>query len=107
MLNVAILVVRIWYLYSKRIVGRLIIIACFGVSVVGTVVIAFVIKGLPSKSTQQWGCVPLPQLELWRIFALHVGFHTVLYIATVIPAIRECRSSRISRVMMHILREYV
>lgn len=105
--NLAILVVRIWYLYSKSIVGRLTVIACFAVSVIGTIITASVNGGLPSKSDKQWGCVPLPQPELWRIFALHVGFHTVLYILTVIPAVRTWRSSSISPVMVHILREYV
>lgn len=109
--NTAIIVLRIWYLYSNQLSGRLIVVAAFAActisvfALLGTdwhelVPIPLNIPGVSLPTCPS----PFPK-HLWKIWVPSLIFHTLMFIATTYQAMRVRQLGGSSQLMDRILRE--
>lgn len=103
-----IIVLRIWYLYSGRTFGRVIVAVCFAASIAVDVVL--VARDWPRMGflyDSAMGCVPKYATNAWELFVHHLVLHSVLYVAATVPAVQSWYREKHSPLASHILREYV
>lgn len=101
-----IIVLRVWYLYTNRRIGRIIIVACY----VASVGIDFGLLAMEWKELEPFyipglGCAAPRAPHIWRLFIQHLILHTILYIATTIPAVQMWHQKKGSPVMARLMRE--
>ncbi|KAH9948201.1 hypothetical protein B0H21DRAFT_735021 [Amylocystis lapponica] len=107
----AIIVLRIWYIYSNRRVARLLVVAAFvGCTIASTVMLVQLYPDLhPEKITipgiKFIGCTAPISNNIWKVFLPSLVLHTILYIATTWPAIRLRRMGRDSPLMNRLVRD--
>ena len=109
----AIIVLRICYVYSKNRLARAFVVGTFVASVVSTLVIlATIWHDLEAEPVRIPGikitsCTAPPSKEVWKIFIPNIVLHTVLYLATTVPALRMRRLGKKSMLMNRLVMEYV
>ncbi|EJF67423.1 hypothetical protein DICSQDRAFT_165251 [Dichomitus squalens LYAD-421 SS1] len=90
---VAIIVLRICYVYSKDIVARAIVIGTLAVCTICTLVLFGTVwhdidAHLPVPGITIDSCTAPPSREMWKIFVPSIILHTLLFLATTLPAVR-------------------
>ena len=109
----AVIVLRICYVYSKRQIVRLFIIGCFVCTTIVTLIIYGLIwhdidpVSLDLPGFTRTGCTAPPSTEVWKLFVPNLVLHTILYLATTIPMLRARRVGKHSKLMDRLAREYV
>ncbi|KAI0779007.1 hypothetical protein BD413DRAFT_632767 [Trametes elegans] len=107
----AIIVLRICYVYSKDFIVRGSVVACFVATTVVTVVIYGKIwhdvdpVAIPVPGLVINGCTAPTSREIWKLFVPNLVLHTVLYLATTIPALRMRRVGKDSRLLNRLVRD--
>ncbi|KAI1786801.1 hypothetical protein LXA43DRAFT_897234 [Ganoderma leucocontextum] len=102
---IAIIVLRICYVYSKNPIARGIVVGTFVTSVVSTCVLFRTIwhdvEAVPVNvpGLKITSCTAPPSKTVWRMFVPNLILHTVLYLATTIPALRMRRLGKKSMLM--------
>lgn len=103
----AIIVLRVWHLYSGRPIGRAFIMICFGASIViDVVLIALGWTEMNSLYIPSYGCIPMKATHAWRMSVHHLVLHSILYLLTTFPALQSWYQHKNSPLITHILREY-
>ena len=108
----AIIVLRTWYLYSNSPLGRLIILVCyFACTITSYVILALIWHEFKPRvvvipGIRLVGCEAPLSTQIWKIFVISLVMHTILYIATTIPAVRMRYRQTSSPFMNRILREW-
>ena len=109
----AIIVLRICYVYSKSFYVRILLIVSLVGTTTATLVIFFVtiwrnidphLFYLPPGITIP-GCKAPPSQQVWKLFVPNLAFHTILYLATTIPALRMRRMGKQSQLMRRLVIE--
>ncbi|CCL98057.1 uncharacterized protein FIBRA_00051 [Fibroporia radiculosa] len=107
----AIIVLRIWYIYSMRRVARIMIVGCFVICATATAITISIVYSdfltiplkLPGFHTP--GCSVPPSDNMWRVFLPNIILHTILFAATTWPALRMHRCGRQSPLMNRLVRD--
>ncbi|TBU48275.1 hypothetical protein BD309DRAFT_1015745 [Dichomitus squalens] len=89
----AIIVLRICYVYSKDIVARVIVIGTLAVCTICTLVLFGTVwhdidAQVPVPGFTIDSCTAPPSREMWKIFVPSIILHTLLFLATTLPAVR-------------------
>ncbi|PIL31182.1 hypothetical protein GSI_05879 [Ganoderma sinense ZZ0214-1] len=101
----AIIVLRICYVYSKNLIARTFVVGTFVACVTSTCAILGVLwHDLEAVPTNLPGlkittCTAPPSKAVWKLFVPNIVLHTVLYLATTIPALKMRRLGRKSMLM--------
>ncbi|KAM5539347.1 hypothetical protein V8D89_006981 [Ganoderma adspersum] len=101
----AIIVLRICYVYSKNLIARAFIVGTFVACVVSTAVLLGVVwhdlEAVPVNipGLKITSCTAPPSKAVWKLFVPNIVLHTVLYLATTIPALRMRRLGKKSMLM--------
>lgn len=109
----AVIVLRICYVYSKNNVARVSMIVCFVICTISTLVIYGRVwhdidpVALDLPGLKVTGCSAPPSREVWKVFAPNLVLHTILYLATTIPAFYMRRRGKRSQMMDRLVRECV
>ena len=112
-LPTAIIVLRICYVYSKNLLARAFIVGIFVACVISTAVLLGVvwhdIEAVPVNipGIKITSCTAPPSKAVWKLFVPNIVLHTVLYLATTIPALRMRRLGKKSMLMDRLVMEYV
>lgn len=110
----AILVLRIWYLYSHDRGVRILTVGIFVLCT--TLSFAFLgislntlhsVKVLPINGVKIIGCSAPPPQGLWKVFVPSLVLHTYLYLLTTYKTLKETTSRHSAPLRMRFLREYV
>ena len=110
---VAIIVLRICYVYSKNLIARAFIVGTFVACVVSTAVLLGVVwhdlEAVPVNipGLKITSCTAPPSKAVWKLFVPNIVLHTVLYLATTIPALRMRRLGKKSMLMDRLVMECV
>ena len=109
----AIIVLRICYVYSKNLLARAFIVGIFVACVISTAVLLGVvwhdIEAVPVNipGLKITSCTAPPSKAVWKLFVPNIVLHTVLYLATTIPALRMRRLGKKSMLMDRLVMECV
>lgn len=109
--RIAIIVLRIWYLYANSLLGRIVILSCYILCTVASfVILGFIWNELKPfevsiPGLDLIGCTAPPATHLWRIYVIGLVMHTILYAATTLPALRMRHRQRSSPLMTRLLKE--
>lgn len=104
---------RICYVYSKSLFIRLILLSFLAATTIATFVVFFTntrhvldprLLDLPS-GTKNTGCKAPPSGQVWKLMLPNLIIHTVLYLATTVPALRMRRIGKKSRLMNRLVIE--
>lgn len=103
-----IIVIRVWHLYAHNQIGRFTVLFCY----VATIIVTVVIVGtewhrMEPHYVPTSGCIPPGIYSYVPIFILNLVLHSILYIATAIPALRIRHRTDYSVIMTRILWECV
>ncbi|KAI0801418.1 hypothetical protein C8Q74DRAFT_490241 [Fomes fomentarius] len=107
----AVIVLRICYVYSKNNVARFSMIGCFVACTISTLVIYGLVwhdidpVALDLPGLKLTGCSAPPSREVWKVFAPNLVLHTILYLATTIPAFDMRRRGKKSQLMDRLVRD--
>ena len=104
---------RICYVYSKNLIARAFIVGIFVACVISTAVLLGVvwhdIEAVPVNipGLKITSCTAPPSKAVWKLFVPNIVLHTVLYLATTIPALRMRRLGKKSMLMDRLVMECV
>lgn len=107
----AIIVLRIWYIFSQRRITRIVVVAIFLAVVVTTTSILGIIfpdfrqEAIVVPGLKLVGCSAPPSNNVWKLFLPNLILHTVLYAATTWPALRLHRQGRTSPFMNRMVKD--
>lgn len=107
----AIIVLRIWYMFSNRPIARSFILAFFLATLITTIVLFKTIYAdfrqvsPPVPGISNPGCSAPPSNRVWRIYLPNLILHTVLYLATTWPAFWMRRHGTRSPLMNRLLKD--
>jgi hypothetical protein len=109
----AVLVIRIWYLFKQSSVIRIVSVLSF---LVGVVLSAFfvgqtfrLLHSIPLEipGIQQVGCAIPPPNNFWKLFLPALVLHTLLFVLTALRAFRTPKIFRDAPLLRRLLREWV
>ena len=104
---------RICYVYSKNLIARAFIVGTFVACVASTSALLGVLwhdlEAVPVNipGVKITSCTAPPSKAVWKLFVPNIVLHTVLYMATTIPALKMRRMRRKSMLMDSLVMEYV
>ncbi|KAI0756129.1 hypothetical protein C8Q80DRAFT_1090864 [Daedaleopsis nitida] len=107
----SIIVLRICYVYSKSPLVRFFIVGCFAASTVSTYVVLGIVwhdmdsLPIPDVGFTIIGCNVPPSKQVWKIFLPNLVIHTILFLATTIPAMRMRRAGKNSQLTNRLVRD--
>ncbi|KAH9829508.1 uncharacterized protein C8Q71DRAFT_863265 [Rhodofomes roseus] len=105
----AIIVVRVWYIYSGRLLARVFVLGVFLASIVISArEFAAILPSVHFEvdvSLPFRGCPAPPITGVWTIFLPYLVTQTILFVATMWPVVNLRRQGRYSQVMGRLVRD--
>ena len=104
----AVLVLRIWYTNRDAPIIRFGVALCYiGNIVTIGILMAPVWRDITSRLPQYYvsGCASMQTTHAWRLFVPGIVMYSVIYAATIIPALREWYHGRNSMLMHRTVRK--
>ncbi|KAH9926507.1 uncharacterized protein B0H18DRAFT_1006471 [Fomitopsis serialis] len=105
----AIIVMRVWYILSGRLVARIVVLGIFVASIVisarNFATIFHSVGYVYPVPLPLGGCPAPPIVEVWTIFLPYLVTQSILFVATMLPAFHLHRQGRHSQVMSRLVRD--
>lgn len=109
----AILVLRIWYLFPRSTIARALVVLCLVIYIVASVTsLALTFTDLRAEKIllpglRQSGCVAPAPRSIWHLFLPTLILHTILFLFTTVRAITSRQMLRSAPLLKRLVLEYV